>query len=51
MGERPGVSCDAMWRGEKRERRVGRVGFSSERKGEVGTEEAQHRGGGIRGHR
>lgn len=44
-----------LWRDvegrEERERRVGRVGFSSERKGEVGTEEAQHRGGGIRGHR
>lgn len=42
-----------LWRdggGREKGAGVGRAGFSSERKGEVGTEEAQHCGGGIRGH-
>lgn len=37
--------------GEEEGAGMGRAGFSSERKGEVGTEEVHHCGGGIRGHR
>lgn len=52
MGERPGVSCEEE-RGRKRAVRVGRAGFSNERKGEVATGEQGHgrgpRGGGGRG--